>query len=317
MHCMPAFLTALLCIWMTYRSFLGMVFEKSTFPEGVLMQPAGRLLLRAEAFALFCRCNFDERQRATWVRIANEGSHRGPVFVMGLHLDLPLGLCIQRAEARAEHPTLNGDDVADVIHRLILLCLAQTVHLWCMHSPRFSAVHVPIECQVQTLQAALRCSTMLMVSSVPVFCIITLSDVMLVSFSLWPKQVQRDVPEGNKAGRFQRDILGSQATGHRQFCAVRWASNELPASLFHASLWHPRPASRLLPQPHCSASRSSTGAARHETPCTVPISPSRPPQHKGQFSAAAPCRAGGAWPKAASLQYCSFPQNAQCRWCQY
>ena len=63
------------------------------------------------------RCNFDERQRATWVRIGNEGSHRGRVFVIGLHLDLPLGLCIQRAEGRTDHPTLNGSNVVDVIHR--------------------------------------------------------------------------------------------------------------------------------------------------------------------------------------------------------
>ncbi|KAL3138341.1 hypothetical protein ABBQ32_006145 [Trebouxia sp. C0010 RCD-2024] len=63
------------------------------------------------------RCNFDERQRATWVRIAHEGSHRGPVFVMGLHFDLPVSLCIQRAQGRTDHPTLNGIDVVDVIQR--------------------------------------------------------------------------------------------------------------------------------------------------------------------------------------------------------
>ena len=36
---------------------------------------------------------------------------------MGLHMDLPLGLCIQRAEGRVDHPTLNGSNVVDVIHR--------------------------------------------------------------------------------------------------------------------------------------------------------------------------------------------------------
>ena len=79
---------------------------------------AGKRVPKFDGGGWSCRCNFDEMQRATWVRIAHEGSHRGPVFVMGLHLDLPLGLCIQRAETRAEHPTLNGSNVADVIHRL-------------------------------------------------------------------------------------------------------------------------------------------------------------------------------------------------------
>lgn len=36
---------------------------------------------------------------------------------MGLHLDIPPDLCIQRAQGRTDHPTLNGSNVVDVIHR--------------------------------------------------------------------------------------------------------------------------------------------------------------------------------------------------------
>lgn len=64
---------------------------------------------------LCVRCNFDERQRAPWVGIAHQGSHRGGVFVMGLHLGVPVKECIHRAEGRLDHPTLNGKDVVDVI----------------------------------------------------------------------------------------------------------------------------------------------------------------------------------------------------------
>ena len=62
-----------------------------------------------------CRCNFDEHQRAPWVRIATQGSHRGGVYVMGFHLNVPARECIGRAENRVDHPTLNGKDVVDVI----------------------------------------------------------------------------------------------------------------------------------------------------------------------------------------------------------
>lgn len=61
------------------------------------------------------RCNFDEQQRATWVRIARLGSHRGGIFVLGFHLDVPMNECIRRAEGRMDHPTLNGKDVVEVI----------------------------------------------------------------------------------------------------------------------------------------------------------------------------------------------------------
>ncbi|KAL0018993.1 hypothetical protein WJX79_001369 [Trebouxia sp. C0005] len=61
------------------------------------------------------RCNFDEQQRATWVRIARQGSHRGGIFVLGFHLDVPMEECIRRAEGRMDHPTLNGKDVVEII----------------------------------------------------------------------------------------------------------------------------------------------------------------------------------------------------------
>ncbi|KAL0051579.1 hypothetical protein WJX82_010299 [Trebouxia sp. C0006] len=61
------------------------------------------------------RCNFDEPQRATWVRIACQGSHRGGIFVLGFHLDVPMNECIRRAEGRMDHPTLNGKDVVEVV----------------------------------------------------------------------------------------------------------------------------------------------------------------------------------------------------------
>lgn len=63
------------------------------------------------------RCNFDQRQRATWVDIAYKGSHRGCVHVIGLHLDVPIRECIRRTEGRMDHPTLNGKDVVNVIHK--------------------------------------------------------------------------------------------------------------------------------------------------------------------------------------------------------
>ncbi|DBA99939.1 TPA: hypothetical protein ACH3X1_013819 [Trebouxia sp. C0004] len=61
------------------------------------------------------RCNFDEQQRATWVRIARQGSHRGSIFVLGFQLDVPMDECLRRAEGRMDHPTLNGKDVVQVI----------------------------------------------------------------------------------------------------------------------------------------------------------------------------------------------------------
>lgn len=87
-----------------------------TLPHSVTLYDSLQSFCLMKPLAGF-RCNFDERQRATWVRIANEGSHRGQVFVMGLHLDIPPDLCIHRAQGRTDHPTLNGSNVVDVIHR--------------------------------------------------------------------------------------------------------------------------------------------------------------------------------------------------------
>ena len=49
------------------------------------------------------------------MRIARLGSHRGGIFVLGFHLDVPMNECIRRAEGRMDHPTLNGKDVVEVI----------------------------------------------------------------------------------------------------------------------------------------------------------------------------------------------------------
>ena len=61
------------------------------------------------------------------MRIAHQGSHRGRVVVVGLHLDVPVQECIRRAQARDDHPTLNGTSIVDVIQRYpitsLLLCV--------------------------------------------------------------------------------------------------------------------------------------------------------------------------------------------------
>ena len=66
---------------------------------------------------MHCRCNFDAQQRSTWVRLANQGSHRGKVYVIAFHLQVPAAECKRRAAGRADHPTLNGEMVTEVIER--------------------------------------------------------------------------------------------------------------------------------------------------------------------------------------------------------
>ena len=92
-------------------------------------------LLQLKKFASSHRCNFDERQRSSWVRIAHQGSQRGRVVVVGLHLDVPVQECIRRAQARDDHPTLNGTSIVDVIQRLVTVSLLLCVKTCqCSHS---------------------------------------------------------------------------------------------------------------------------------------------------------------------------------------
>ena len=63
------------------------------------------------------RCNFDPQQRMHWVRLAQEGSHLGPVYTIAFHLQTPAAECKRRAAGRTDHPTLNGDTVSEVIDR--------------------------------------------------------------------------------------------------------------------------------------------------------------------------------------------------------
>ena len=52
------------------------------------------------------RCNFDSRQRSTWIRMARESQRPVKLIAVQLLIDLPT--CIQRVHSRKDHPTLDG-----------------------------------------------------------------------------------------------------------------------------------------------------------------------------------------------------------------
>ncbi|KAG1657971.1 hypothetical protein FOA52_008031 [Chlamydomonas sp. UWO 241] len=64
------------------------------------------------------RCNFDDKQRAVWLRLARDAAGGRALTAVAVQLLMPLELCIQRVSARRDHPTLNGAAAgADVCRR--------------------------------------------------------------------------------------------------------------------------------------------------------------------------------------------------------
>lgn len=61
------------------------------------------------------RCNFDISQRSTWVRLARKFG----ATVVSLQLTTPIKECIRRAQARPDHPTLQGKDILEIISRSV------------------------------------------------------------------------------------------------------------------------------------------------------------------------------------------------------
>jgi hypothetical protein len=71
--------------------------------------------LKSGRSVILDRCNFDSRQRSTWVRMARES--RQPARLIAVQLLLDLHLCIQRVQARTNHPTLDGKTGERVCHQ--------------------------------------------------------------------------------------------------------------------------------------------------------------------------------------------------------
>jgi predicted kinase len=90
------------------------------------------------------RCNFDQSQRSTWIRLAGRFGAR----VLGLQLMPPIEECIRRAEARTDHPTLSGPVVGSVIQRYAMpvpqykALFVGTASLSCMLQNNVSCVTV-------------------------------------------------------------------------------------------------------------------------------------------------------------------------------
>lgn len=74
---------------------------------------------RADAPLLLSRrCNFDVRQRATWLQVGCAVCGGPAGFVpMTLRLATDLDECRRRTINRTDHPTLNGPESAAVINR--------------------------------------------------------------------------------------------------------------------------------------------------------------------------------------------------------
>ena len=214
---------------------------------------------------------------------------------MGLHLDLPPGLCIQRAEGRTDHPTLNGSNVVDVIHRYT-------------HETTRCTYHMLHRCIQATTDAMLchnleHCVRMLpeRVSSLCCTCSCSLQQHAGKLQSCCCHQVQWNVSEGDKARRLHGDLQGSPAAGHRQLCPVCRASNELPTSLLHLSLWCAWLASRLPPQSHSSTSQPSPTAAA--------TAADKVPTCKGQSTAATASTANAGRRIIVSLKHCAIQKG--------
>ena len=89
------------------------VANQDTLGNRQACERAVECALRDGKSVLIDRSNFDERQRATWVKLAR--AHRAQTAAV--ILDMPVELCIQRAESRTGHPTLATHDAAFVIHK--------------------------------------------------------------------------------------------------------------------------------------------------------------------------------------------------------
>ena len=60
------------------------------------------------------RCNFDASQRRRWLEIAQEA--RVPMDC--IVFQIPLQVCIERCEARANHETINPQQASDIVTRM-------------------------------------------------------------------------------------------------------------------------------------------------------------------------------------------------------
>lgn len=75
--------------------------------------------LAAGSSVVVDRCNHTMQQRSHWLDLARRQAQRsrGPIQLLALCLELPVGLCIERAVGRGAHATLSPTDAPDVIHR--------------------------------------------------------------------------------------------------------------------------------------------------------------------------------------------------------
>jgi predicted kinase len=74
-------------------------------------EEAVRKALERGAAVVVDRCNFDVKQRSTWIAAAR----RGGVHTMLIHLNLPQAECERRAMARTGHPTVSQSAARGVI----------------------------------------------------------------------------------------------------------------------------------------------------------------------------------------------------------
>ena len=77
----------------------------------VACEEAVRKALERGAAVVVDRCNFDVKQRSTWIAAAR----RGGVSTMLIHLNLPRAECERRAMARIGHPTVSQSAAKGVI----------------------------------------------------------------------------------------------------------------------------------------------------------------------------------------------------------
>eukprot|EP00955_Chlamydomonas_euryale_P113360 366212-Chlamydomonas_euryale.AAC.24 len=105
------------CLWSIVTVDQTFVFFHGRMPGDTLgnrqecEQALHRALLAGKS-AVVDRCNFDERQRDNWLRVARNAV--GHMHTVAVQLLLPLELCIQRVANRTGHPTLarhNADEV--------------------------------------------------------------------------------------------------------------------------------------------------------------------------------------------------------------
>jgi predicted kinase len=84
------------------------------------------------------RCNFDERQRKTWIDLAK---HYGVGKITAYMLDISVNTCIKRAELRENHPNINKENASRVITDTVTKLVTPTL------SEGFDEIKIAIESQ--------------------------------------------------------------------------------------------------------------------------------------------------------------------------